>query len=365
MEYSFQYFPKLRVIDTKSIIDKIIKESIYVELPIPHGERFKHFQKLSEIDEELRRNISLNDYTIPSELILFLTNVYSSDRFDNLKETSINNSNYYFILREKGFYIREDYLSSGEFFVINLYKMVQQKCKLIVIDEIDISLDASAQVNLINELRNFCTSYQVNIVFTTHSLAIMKMLNDSELYYMENTSAGVAIRNASYNYVKSILFGFTGWDKYILTEDIMLENYLVDLISRDSRPIFFKYKIIYIGGGTNTVNLMERNSLDHFFSSPENVISVLDADKKDEIEKDAVLFTPFQSVEKQLFHHYQNGDLSTELTFTKEPVNAKELYNSIIEKRYMSDKEIFTFINKNNSDEVETFREKLNDFLNA
>ena len=324
VEYVFEYNAQLQVIDTKSIIDDQVRSSLYVELPIPHGERFNLFQRLSEIDEELRKNISLKKYDKPNELISFLSNVYGTNRFDDLQVTSIKNSNYYFILKEDDFYIREDYLSSGEFFVINLYKMVQKKCKLIVIDEIDISLDASAQVNLINELRKFCTDYQVNIVFTTHSLALMRMLYDAELHYMENIGEVVKLRNASYNYVKSILFGFKGWDKYILTEDIMLENYLEDLIGQDDDLIFFEYKIIYIGGAGNVVDLMNRNSKEQFFSSLDNVISVLDGDKEKEIkENDNVFFIPFESVEKQLFCHYKNNELSTDVTFTKEPGKSK------------------------------------------
>ena len=40
IEYDIEYNSQLEVIDTKSIIDDQIKNSLYVELPIPHGERF-------------------------------------------------------------------------------------------------------------------------------------------------------------------------------------------------------------------------------------------------------------------------------------------------------------------------------------
>ena len=39
---------------------------------------------------------------------------------------------------------REDYLSSGEYFLIRLYRTIMSSARLIVIDEIDISLDAVA-----------------------------------------------------------------------------------------------------------------------------------------------------------------------------------------------------------------------------
>ena len=361
--YDFTYNEKLNVIDTKAIIDPDLQNSITVELPIPHGERFSHFQRLGEIDEELRTKITLQQYEVPEELIAFLTDIYHSNRFDNLRVVSIKGAKYYFILKADDFYIREDYLSSGEHFVINLYKMIQRKCKLIVIDEIDISLDASAQVNLIKQIRQFCLQYEVNIIFTTHSLALMKTLADSELYYMERSDEVVSLKNVSYNYIKSELFCFVGWDKYILVEDVMLENYLTHLISQSNAKIFFKYKIIHIGGADRVVDLMKRNAKDHFLSRPENVICVLDGDQKHNYVDERVSFIPFESVEKQLFSDYQAGLLPSHCIFKKEPVNHKEVYNSIKDKKYMTDIEIFEFINQGNSIGVEEFKNQLIAFL--
>lgn len=366
-EYLFQYNSNLQTIDTKSIIDNQIKEGISVELPIPHGLRFNHFQKLGKIDETLRKSISLHEYSAPEELINFLSKVYNSTQFQNLKEVRIKKEVYYFILKSDDFYIREDYLSSGEYFVIYLYKLIQRKCKLIAIDEIDISLDASAQANLINELREFCKENDVNIIFTTHSLALMKTLDDSELYYMDNTESIITLKNTSYNYVKSILFGFQGWDKYILTEDIMLENYLTHLINHDTPRIFYKYKIIYIGGGTNVVNLMERNKRDNFLSATENVISILDGDQKEERycrNNDDVLFIPFSSVQKQLECHYKQNELPFDLKITGAEKNSHtNLYKMIKKGHHMTDNEIFDFINDRNEEAVNDFRSSIIKFL--
>ena len=283
-EYDYKFDSKQKVIDTKSIIDSELKRSIEVELPIPHGNRFSHFQRLGEINDRLQTLISLHKFRTPNELISFLSKIYGSDRFLNLKEVKIKNTLYYFILKDKGFYIREDYLSSGEYFVIHLYKLIQKRKKLIVIDEIDISLDASAQVKLLEELRKFCKSYEVNIIFTTQSLALMKSFSskgEEKLDYLENTGGVVSIQKKSYNYVKSILYGFNGWDKYILTEDEKLESYLNFLLKNEPLDNL-RYKIIYIGGGTNVVDLMTRNSSEEFFSSAQHVISILDGDQRNE-----------------------------------------------------------------------------------
>jgi len=376
-KYDFKYDSKQEVIDTKSIIDKAIKDSIYVELPIPHGERFNHFQKLGQIDEELRTNIFFKKYTKPDELIKFLSNIYRSNRFDNLKQISVKNRKYYFILKEDGFYIREDYLSSGEHFIINLYKIMQNKCKLIVIDEIDISLDASAQVNLVTELRKFCEKFRVNIIFTTHSLALMKTLKYDEAYYMENNSSVVSLKEVSYNYIRSELFCFKErWDKYILVEDIVLEQYITHLIVENTPPPFFNYKVIYIGGSGNVIDLMKRNKIFHFFSSPDHVISILDGDKEEECKGDeSVFFIPFESVEKQLSKHYRNEsrdglpEVIETCESTKKGKIIKGLYDDFIFEGYqhsaiMTNTQIFDFINERKKDKVEEFKNKLIDFLN-
>lgn len=369
--FEFNYDPKQNIIDTKAIIGEEYKDNIEVELPIPFGTRFSHFQRLGEIDEQLRTSISLGKYSDPTELISFLSTIYGSDRFKHLKEVNIKGSIYYFILKEDNYYIREDYLSSGEYFVIHLYKLIQKKRKLIVIDEIDISLDASAQVKLLDELRTFCTEYEVNILFTTQSLALMKSFSSKgqeKLHYMENNDGTISIDKKSYNYVKSILYGFKGWDKYILTEDVMLADY-IEFLLKDEAIDSLKYKIIYIAGATNVVNLMLRNGVEEFFAHKEHVISVLDGDQKDEEyckNNNKILYIPFESIEKQLFIYYESGELDFPVKFP-EGINKnnkpKSLYKSIIKDRRMSDNDIFKFINDRNKEKVVAFKEKLIEFL--
>lgn len=156
-DIEFTYNRFIKGIDSKQDIPEDIKSKIKVELPIPHGERFNHFRRLADIDEELRAKIAIGDYTTSNELVTFLEKIYGDNRFEGLKQVEIKKTSYYFILKDEidRFYIREDYFSSGEYFVINLFKQIQQGKKLIVIDEIDISLDASAQVNLVEALHTY------------------------------------------------------------------------------------------------------------------------------------------------------------------------------------------------------------------
>ena len=371
--YEFNFNEKLNLIDTKQIISSTAKNSIFVELPIPHGKRFSHFQKLGNIDEELRKSIAIRTYSEPSELIEFLNKVYDSNRFNDLKEFTFKGEKYYFILKDDDYYIREDYFSSGEYFVVSLYKLIQGRKKCITIDEIDISLDAHAQVNLIHQLREFCEQYEVNIIFTTHSLPLMKTLQDDELFYMEKSEEVITVEPKSYNYVKSLLFDFYGWDKYILTEDKVLQAYLEHIIAKNDSPIFYKYKVIYIGGATQVVDLMRRNISEHFLTDTENVVlCVLDGDQREMRHvrlNDNVICIPFESIEKDLleYYHLKNGELPTleDESILQQNQPDKKLYNALVKQKLLSEAQIFEFLNNNKKIEYDFFESKVLNFLTA
>ena len=363
-EFAFYYDRDIRSLNCKAVIPENIKSMIIVELPIPYGERFNYFQTVSDADLEIRRAVVLEDYNKPNELIEFLNDIYTSTKFDDLVEIQIKNNMYYCILLENSRYIREDYLSSGEYFLVSLYRKIKGGCKLIVIDEIDISLDAAAQAHLVRKLRELCDQYSVTIMFTTHSLAMMRTLDVSELFYMQEYERGVEIISASYNYIKSLLFGFSGWDKYILTEDLVLQKFLDYIIKRYCSDIFYEYKIIYIGGGSNVTDLMRRNSQEKFLSEPENVIVVLDGDQKEYryARKKFTYCIPIDSVEKALYSDYQEPDFTPKLEGEQE-IDSKKLYKKLIKDELMSEMQIFSHLCDKNNVVIEEFSEVLRGFL--
>lgn len=378
----FVYNKYLKSIDSKQEIPDQLKSIINVELPIPHGERFNHFRRLADIDESLRAKIAIGEYTPPNELISFLERIYGENRFNQLKQVEIKKTIYYFILKDEAerYYIREDYFSSGEYFVVNLFKQIQQGKKLIVIDEIDISLDASAQVNLVKVLREYCEQYETNIVFTTHSLALMKTLQDDELYYMETVQeqgiAQISVMPRSYNFVKSVMYGFTGFDRYILTEDECLANYIKYLITTSGENLFFQHQVIYIGGATQVIDLKSRNDEANFFSEKENILAVLDGDqtgKKYLKDVENVVYLPFLNIELELYKRFEVGELAiaglNEITNKKETDRAKNLYKQLTKKRFnvgalMPDADIYIYLETLNPRGVRMFKKQILEFLN-
>lgn len=369
--YNFVFNKRLNAIDSKQLIDKDIRQLFGVELPIPHGKRFSHFQELVKFDSDIRSKMANGDFEEPEELIQFLNRVYGDDRFNNLKKVSIKNKTFYAILRDpvERFYIREDYLSSGEYFLINLYRYIQEKRKCIVIDEIDIALDSSAQVKLIEELRKLCELYQVNVIFTTHSLALMETLHEGELHYMENAEGNVSTREISHNYAKSILFGFqNSWDRYILTEDERLANFIRYLIERAGLPIFSKYVVIHVGTAQNTVDLKVRNDTEEYFSSSKNVLCVLDGDQRNVsnfAELPNTTFIPYESIEKELAIYWDNRhpDIYSERLNVQGKNPGKSLMKEYANKRIKTEKEVFDFLIINSPNGIEEFQNFLLQFL--
>ena len=364
------------VLDTTEDIAKELKEDIFTELPLPKGKRFDLFQKLGgSVGDTIKAQFSLSVYDDePTELIELFRSVYGDDRFSTLKQIDVGGEKYYIKPLNEENYLREDDFSSGEYMIVQIYKLMQKKCKLIVIDELDISLDSSAQVKLLGVLRKLARSYESNLVFTTHSLAIMKSMPDS-LYYMETTHTTTTIERKSYNYIKSLLFQFEGYDKIILTEDKMLVGY-VNYLLRDEQKLFCKYKIIHIAGHSQTVDLMERNAQMNFLGT-EGVISLLDGDQRGTViyqERDDIIFIPFESVEKDLYQSYIDGGLDAIIDGRDIDINsinlanklkkkASALYHSIIDRRYMSDEDIFNFVNDGYKEDVEALKAKLVVFL--
>ena len=355
---SFTFDSKIGSLNCRQSLPAIWRSDIAVELSIPAGDRFNFFRSLSDSDLEIRKALALDDFETPAELILLLRAIYPDSNFDNLAEIKLRKASYYCIRRPDGRYIREDYLSSGEYFLINLYKRVRLGKKLIFVDEIDISLDASAQVRLLVELRKLCHVYQSNVVFTTHSLAMIRMLEDGELYYFSLNCGQASIEPASFGYINSVLYGFRGWDRYILTEDDVLKEFLEFIISRYCADVFLTYLVIYVGGSGNVTNMLDQNTQEQFLAPSDRVIAVLDGDQRDyrRARHANTYCIPIDSVEKSLIVEYGKPDfphrLADDTVISGDP---KKLFKELLRQQLMSRTRIYEFLCDQHSAEMERF----------
>ena len=341
----YTYDPEIRSLNCKSRIPVEVRRLITAELPIPHGTRFNYSKSASEADLDIRRSIALGSYNRPHELIEFLTAIYASEKYAAMAEVRVRGKSYYAIAQDNGTYIREDYLSSGEYFIINLYRTIKGSAQLIAIDEIDLSLDAAAQVNITAWLRIFCATYEKKILFTTHSLALMRTLEADELYYIGQVDGRLSVDLASYSYVKAILFGFTGWDKYILTEDVVLLEFIEEIIKKYCPSTFYRYKVIFIGGASQVVSLMQRNATENFLAAPESVVTILDGDQRNRYTGVAsVYMIPIESVEKDLYAEWY-ADANFPFSVSRRDFkNEKSFFKHLQRERIATQQHVFDYL---------------------
>jgi len=360
----FEYDEKIRSLNCREVIPLELRNLIAAELPMPHGTRFNYFKSASEANSDIRKAIALGNHNHPEELVSFLASIYGSARFSRMVEVKVKGKSYYAIVKGDKTHIREDYLSSGEYFLINLYRTIKGTSELIVIDEIDISLDSAAQANLTEWLRRFCDRYQRKILFTTHSLAIMRQA-ENELFYVDENGGHISISPTSYSYAKARLFGFSGWDRYILTEDEVLHGFIEVLIEKFCPIVFFRYKVIFIGGGTQVVGLMKHNEREQFLSSPEKVIAILDGDQKTEkIARHPGVYTiPIESVEKAIYEYSRTKIDFPFRTERTDFTGAKDFYNHLQQKNIATQKQIFEYLINENHEAFQQMAGVLRSFL--
>ncbi|EJB8474141.1 ATP-binding protein [Citrobacter freundii] len=367
-EQKFTFESHDNELDTKDILKD--ESFLNVELPIPYGKRFSEFPSLGTIDRELRELYLKGEYTAATELINFLDEIYDSTKFKNLKEVIIKGKKYYFIPLEDNKYIREDYFSSGEFFVISIFKMITSESKLIIIDEIDVSLDSSAQVSLMNAVRNICEKNNKKILFTTHSLAIMRTIYSAgnPIVYLKNHDNQILSSNVSYSFVQLEMFGFKGYDKYIFTEDITLEkyiNYKLSALTTDNRV-----KVIYIGGCDQVIDILKRNAAYHFICHPQNAIAILDGDARSKYgNTGSVLISPFDDIEDEIFRKYNHENHIYNLPNVA-PANAKSknYWKKLLENKDslgITFPHIINILESGFEEDAESFTQSINSFING
>lgn len=325
--FGFYYNANLGAFDTR---DGIPGEGVIIsELPIPYGARFQQFSKIAKFDSELKINIASTDYEQASDLIGFLSEVYISSKFDNLKSTRIKNKEFYFILKEGDYYIREDHFSSGEFFLIQLYRLISSGAKLILVDELDVALDAVAQVNLYSSIKPILQANDSRLIVISHSLAFMGTVDEGGLYYLEEDGGNASLEARSFGYIKSDLFGFRGYDRYILTEDEVLEGFIEFLIRHYSIDCHYRHITIGVAGVNQLKMIVEKNDARQIFTDSDKVLCVVDGDVFPGLQEGyngttRILSTPVDDLESHLYLN-RNALLSdVELPTYKEAANVKK-----------------------------------------
>jgi hypothetical protein len=247
---------------------------------------------------------------------------------------------------------------------VNLFRRLQSGIRLTFIDEIDISLDAAAQARLVDELRSLCTKFSVNVVFTSHSLALMQTLREGELLYLEAAGGHSTLEERSFAYVKSLLFGFRGWDRYILVEDEAARLVIQHHINSYCLTSYFHYLIIEVGGVGQVLSLLQRNRDQGFLAPADAVIAILDGDQAGtgNAVMPATQCMPLWSLESAFETAYDQPGFTPRLPANErlpEKGRDKAIYKAFRRYRLLSDTEIVELACAPKAGEIQAFAEQI------
>jgi len=132
---------------------------------------------------------------------------------------------------------------------------------ILLVDEIDATLYAGSQINLIKKLYKFSIEYDLQIIFTTHSLEILDLLKEkkdwkSTINFFHSEDGQVKnIRNPQIDEIRNKIMVQTDQKKkidktHVLCEDEVTEAWCKNLLNGTNIKKTLNIKKVPIGAGT-------------------------------------------------------------------------------------------------------------------
>lgn len=168
-------------------------------------------------------------------------------------------------------YHSEKHFSLGELCVLKLLRLMTeiQDGSMIIIDELEMALHPRAQVNLLRFLQKQAEEKSLTVIFSTHSVTLLKSIDRRHIIYLDKQEAGKI--NVVVGCFPTYAMGNIASDEESLP-DIML--YVEDLFARDIVTAFFEKfanervpdpterpstKVVPVGPFDAVVAFLERN----------------------------------------------------------------------------------------------------------
>jgi ABC-type multidrug transport system ATPase subunit len=136
----------------------------------------------------------------PATLIAAANHIFETKKFDDLRIVNLKKGggNRAFVLRvaqNPAQYHSEKQFSLGELCVLKLITQLED-CphqSLVLIDELEIALHPRAQVQLYKFLRTMAEKKQLTVIFSTHSVTLLKSVPHSEIIFLERDKKGQVV----------------------------------------------------------------------------------------------------------------------------------------------------------------------------
>lgn len=265
---------------------------------------------------------------------------------------------------------------------------------LLLIDEIDATLYSGSQIHLIDELYKFSRDYNIQIIFTTHSIEILEHLSnkvgeDTKINFLELKNQTIINKlNPSIKFLINKIKVQTGQkDKVIKTqiicEDKEAEFWCKNLLNGEDYKNNLNIKAGPFGDGH--LSTMAESKHPIF----KDVYFVLDGDRKEKYKNKKVpprtMFLPEQKPPEIVFYNFANNlndddpfwIENDDFNYTKQTVFQNYLSGDLnTAKRWFKDDEFKTLFGRNhsrlfnrwkqdNQEKVEEFKDSFQKFLRS
>lgn len=130
-------------------------------------------------------------------IISAANDIFGTDKFSMLKTINLTRGagNGAFVLAlgsTKQAYHSEKNFSLGELCILKLLRLLNEvgKDSMIIIDELELALHPSAQVNLLRYLEKQSEEKSITVIFSTHSVTLLKSIKHNNIIYLEKKEDG-------------------------------------------------------------------------------------------------------------------------------------------------------------------------------
>lgn len=236
-----------------------------------------------------------------------------------------------------GKYYTEQNFSFGEIVLLNLLLEIKnvENGSIVLIDELEMALHPSAQIELISVLREIATKKELTIIISTHSSSIIRAQKSVILLEVDDSNGETKIL---YDCPSAKAIGAIGLredtmpDIVLLVEDDMAKSFLNSLIQKYIELTRFgrdlDIRILKVGGYENVISFYDESKNYVFYS---NVYLAAFMDK--DVETDIIPYFQYHGA-KNMFEVYRRMKKFLHfLPFTPEILLYKvleECYNDII-----------------------------------
>lgn len=199
----------------------------------------------------------------------------------------------------------EAFAGSGEFAIVSLVKAVMEapNKSLIILDEPEVSIHPGAQEKMLEFLAEQVLSKHHQIVFTTHSPAMIRKLPPEAIHVLYlDANGSTNVRSGVYAEEAFVEIGAAFEKKTIVVEDKMAQL-VIEKILKD-RNIFANFDVLKAPNGAEWIK--KSAVLMHSLANTENVLFILDGDKRKE-HKDPDSIPPSDNIRLSDIIYEQTG----------------------------------------------------------